>query len=124
MATLSVPRQTEAQPTQKKVHPTRLVLHYARRYTLHLVLTVVSMLLLVGAQLVIPWIIKVLVAAVTAGEFTAETFTLVTQLTDPRPGGLPGARRPAVRTQLLPRMWPVGAWSLTCASTFTNTCSA
>ena len=81
MATLSVSRPTEAQPSAQTIHPTRLVLQYARRYTVPLALTVLSMLLLVGAQLVIPWIIKVLVAAVTAGNFNEETFALVTQLT-------------------------------------------
>jgi len=81
VATLTVERQTGAQPTSKKVSPIKLVLQYARRYTLSLAITVVSMLLLVGAQLILPWIIKVLVGAVTAGSFTAETFKLITQLT-------------------------------------------
>jgi len=81
VATLSVPRHSEAQPAPKKIHPTRLVLQYAQRYTLPLFLTVLSMLLLVGAQLVIPWIIKTLIAAVTAGSFNEQTFSLVTQLT-------------------------------------------
>ena len=81
MATLSVSRPTKAQAEPKTVHPTRLVLQYARRYTLPLTLTVVSMLLLVGAQLVIPWIIKVLVAAVTEGGLNETNFALVTQLT-------------------------------------------
>ena len=51
---------------------------YARRYTGVLVVTVISMLLLVAAQLVIPWIIKTMVAEVTApagGSITYETVT-------------------------------------------------
>lgn len=38
---------------------------YARRYKVALVVTVISMLFLVAAQLVIPWIIKTMVASVT-----------------------------------------------------------
>lgn len=82
MATLSVSRQAGAQEnTRQPVSPVRLVLNYARNYTVPLALTVISMLLLIGAQLVIPWIIKVLVAAVTEGSLTPQTFQLVTQLT-------------------------------------------
>jgi len=40
----------------------RFVITYARNYTRHLVLTVVSMILLVGAQLVIPWIVRSMIA--------------------------------------------------------------
>ena len=35
----------------------QIVLKYARRYKLALFVTVVSMLLLVGVQLVVPWVI-------------------------------------------------------------------
>ncbi len=48
------------------MRPMRLVLRYARRYLWPLVLTVVSMFLLVGVQLVTPWIIRTLIADVTA----------------------------------------------------------
>jgi ATP-binding cassette, subfamily B, bacterial len=43
----------------------RIVFTYARRYTTALGITILTMLLLVGAQLLIPWIIKLLIAAVT-----------------------------------------------------------
>ncbi len=46
--------------------PFRLILNYARRYTLSLVLTAFSMLVLVAIQLLIPWIVKLLVTEVTA----------------------------------------------------------
>ncbi|MDP3178718.1 MAG: hypothetical protein Q8M76_12505, partial [Spirochaetaceae bacterium] len=45
--------------------PFRLILHYSRRYSLQLSVTAASMLLLVGAQLLVPQIIRSLVAAVT-----------------------------------------------------------
>ena len=41
------------------------VFQYAKRYRLSLVLTVASMLVLVGVQLVAPWIVRTMVAAVT-----------------------------------------------------------
>lgn len=47
------------------MRPLRLVFTYARNYVPQLVLTVVSMFLLVGVQLVTPWVIKTLIAAVT-----------------------------------------------------------
>jgi ATP-binding cassette subfamily B protein/subfamily B ATP-binding cassette protein MsbA len=45
--------------------PFQLISHYARKYSLTLVLTSLSMLALVGIQLLIPWIVKLLVANVT-----------------------------------------------------------
>jgi ATP-binding cassette subfamily B protein/subfamily B ATP-binding cassette protein MsbA len=47
------------------VKPIPLVFSYARRYTRLLTVTVISMLILVGVQLLVPWIIKTLVAAAT-----------------------------------------------------------
>jgi ATP-binding cassette subfamily B protein/subfamily B ATP-binding cassette protein MsbA len=57
----------------------KYLLLYAKNYTGSLVITVVSMLLLVGTQLVIPWIIKTMVGAVTTpgGQISSQ---LVTQL--------------------------------------------
>jgi ATP-binding cassette, subfamily B, bacterial len=81
VATLTVSRPKGAGENRRSISPTRLVLHYARNYIWPLTLTVVSMFLLVGAQLVIPWIIKTLVAAVSAGDFTQDTFNLITRLT-------------------------------------------
>jgi ATP-binding cassette subfamily B protein len=45
--------------------PFRIILTYARGYWLFLLTAAVSMLLLVGAQLVVPWIVKLLISAVT-----------------------------------------------------------
>jgi len=61
--------------------PVKLVLRYARKYTAWLVLTIVSMFLLVAAQLAIPWIIKVLISTVTSGTLNAASLQLITQLT-------------------------------------------
>ena len=61
--------------------PFRLIFAYATKYKLALTVTAISMLLLVGAQLLIPWIVKVLVAAVTAPGATMDVMGLVTQLT-------------------------------------------
>ncbi len=81
MATLSVPQQSSAPELRKKVQPIRLVLQYSRKYSWELALTIISMVLLIGAQLVIPWIIKILVGAVTEEPITKSTIQLITQLT-------------------------------------------
>jgi ATP-binding cassette subfamily B protein len=46
--------------------PFQLIFTYARKYTLILTITTFSMLALVGVQLVIPWIVKILVSTITA----------------------------------------------------------
>ena len=61
--------------------PFQLIFNYARRYTLVLVVTAVSMLALVGVQLLIPWIVKLLVAAVTLPGATLDVMAFVTRLT-------------------------------------------
>ena len=81
MTTLSVERQTDAIDKNKRLTPTQLVLKYSKRYWKALALTIVSMFLLVGAQLLIPWIIKTLISAVTSTPLSTETFSLITQLT-------------------------------------------
>ena len=58
----------------------RFLFVYARNYKLSLLVTVVSMLLLVGAQLLIPWIIKTMVGAVTDPEGVQFSYGLVTRL--------------------------------------------
>jgi ATP-binding cassette, subfamily B, bacterial len=63
------------------VKPIQLVFWYARRYKLALSITVVSMLLLVGVQLLIPWIIRTLIATITAPAHTEASFNLIGQLT-------------------------------------------
>jgi len=43
----------------------RFILGYARNYVAHLVVTVISMILLVGTQLIAPWIIREMIATIT-----------------------------------------------------------
>ncbi len=61
--------------------PIPLVFRFARRYKLALSLTIISMLLLVGAQLVIPWIIKTLISTVTSAVNPVEVQDIILQLT-------------------------------------------
>ncbi len=58
----------------------RSVFHYAKRYKLALVLTVVSMLALVGIQLVAPWLIRTMIAAVTDPEVGPDALRLIARL--------------------------------------------
>jgi ATP-binding cassette, subfamily B, bacterial len=51
----------------------QIVLRYAKKYKIVLAVAMVSMLLLVGVQLLIPWIIRELVAAVTNPEAAMES---------------------------------------------------
>lgn len=60
--------------------PVNIVLHYAKRYRLELMITVVSMLLLVGVQLFIPWMIRELIAAVTSSEAGVQSLDLIWRL--------------------------------------------
>ena len=62
------------------MQPLRFLVGYARRYTWVLGVTIVAMLLLVGVQLLIPWIIKSMVGAVTGTETGAFTQAVVTRL--------------------------------------------
>ncbi|MCX7019378.1 MAG: ABC transporter ATP-binding protein [bacterium] len=61
--------------------PLQIIFVYARRYKLALAVTAFSMLALVGVQLFIPWIIRMLIAAITAPGATLGDMNLVTQLT-------------------------------------------
>ncbi|MDX9954236.1 MAG: ABC transporter ATP-binding protein [Anaerolineae bacterium] len=54
--------------------------NYARKYLRALTLTVVSMVLLVGAQLITPWLIRNLVATITDAGATLESMSTVTRL--------------------------------------------
>ncbi len=58
----------------------RLVLKYARKYVGPLAVTVVSMLLLVGVQLLAPWIIKSMVATVTDPAAGPEAVDFISRL--------------------------------------------
>jgi ATP-binding cassette subfamily B protein len=60
--------------------PFQLIFQYARKYTGSLVVTALSMLLLVGIQLLIPWIVKLLVARVTDPSTTLADMNFVTLL--------------------------------------------
>lgn len=60
--------------------PIQLVFSYARRYKLVLVITVISMFLLVGVQLLVPWVIRTLINTVTSTTIAPASFTLVTTL--------------------------------------------
>ena len=57
--------------------PLKLVFSYAKRYKLVLVITIISMFLLVGVQLVIPWVIRILIADITAPTITPMSYKLV-----------------------------------------------
>lgn len=61
--------------------PFQLVFVYARKYIMALSLTVISMLLLVGVQLLIPWVIKTLIAAITEPTTAPASMALLGQLT-------------------------------------------
>jgi ATP-binding cassette subfamily B protein len=58
----------------------RFLLKYARRYIGPLALTVVSMFLLVGAQLTVPWIVRSMVAIVTDPSAGVEAMGSITRL--------------------------------------------
>ncbi len=58
----------------------RAVLHHVKRYKLPLALTIASMLALVGIQLVGPWLIKLMIAAVTAPDAGPEALALIGRL--------------------------------------------
>jgi ATP-binding cassette subfamily B protein len=61
--------------------PFQLIFDYARRYTNSLVVTALSMLALVGIQLLIPWIITLLIARITDPGTTLANYNYVTTLT-------------------------------------------
>ena len=60
--------------------PFKIVFAYARKYTLAIIVAVVSTLLLVGVQLIVPWIIKTLISAVTAQEAAAQAMDTIIRL--------------------------------------------
>lgn len=60
--------------------PIQLVSVFARRYIKPLAITTVSMLLLVGVQLLIPWIIRMLIQSVTAPTPGQDTTQFITYL--------------------------------------------
>lgn len=59
----------------------KLLLRFSKKYTWALTITVLSMLALVGAQLLIPWLIRTLIDLITTeGQLTPETMNSVTRL--------------------------------------------
>lgn len=58
----------------------RAVLRHVKRYKLPLALTIVSMLILVGVQLIAPWLVRTMIAAVTAPTAGVQTLTEVSRL--------------------------------------------
>ncbi|MCL2615470.1 MAG: ABC transporter ATP-binding protein/permease [Dehalococcoidia bacterium] len=60
--------------------PIKLVLGYARRYTRILGITILAMMLLVGVQLLIPWIIKNLLGILNDDGASADTLRIISQL--------------------------------------------
>ena len=60
--------------------PFQLIFFYAKKYRLYITLSIISMLLLVGVQLLIPWIIKLLIAAVTNAGFSQEMLKYIGKL--------------------------------------------
>ncbi len=56
------------------------VFTFVKKYTRQLILTVISMLLLVGAQLIIPWIIRNLINTVTSDKLSLETLNTISRL--------------------------------------------
>lgn len=59
----------------------KLLLRFAKKYSWALAITVLSMLLLVGAQLLIPWLIRTLIALVTDETLSVATMNTVSRLT-------------------------------------------
>jgi ATP-binding cassette subfamily B protein len=62
------------------MHPLRFVLKYLRKYTVPLLLAMGSMVLLVGTQLLGPWIVKLMVATVTNPGVGSEAASRVARL--------------------------------------------
>jgi ATP-binding cassette subfamily B protein/subfamily B ATP-binding cassette protein MsbA len=59
----------------------KLLLRFAKKYAWALVITILAMLALVGAQLLIPWLIRTLIDLVTNEGLSTETMNTVTRLT-------------------------------------------
>lgn len=59
----------------------KLLLRFAKKYTWALIITIISMLVLVGAQLLIPLLVRTLIELVTEGQFSPDNMETVTRLT-------------------------------------------
>ncbi len=65
---------------RRSVESLKSVIGHVKRYKIPLGLTILSMLALVGIQLVGPWLVKTMIAAVTASDAGPETLALVAKL--------------------------------------------
>ncbi len=61
--------------------PFQLIFNYSRKYSLSLTMTVIAMLLLVGIQLLIPWVIRLLITEVTSTSASLVDMTKISNLT-------------------------------------------
>lgn len=59
----------------------KLLLRFSKKYAWALIITIFSMLALVAAQLLIPWLIRTLIELVTEHQLTPETMKTITRLT-------------------------------------------
>ena len=60
--------------------PLLFVFQYAKRHVTPLIVTVIGMLLLVGVQLLTPWIIKTMVGTITESGVTPEALRTISRL--------------------------------------------
>lgn len=60
--------------------PLRFFFIFAKKYTFPLIITIISMLLLVGAQLLVPWVIRLLISAITNSTLSEDTLNYIGQL--------------------------------------------
>lgn len=63
-----------------KLKTSKFILSFSKKYTGTLAITIISMLLLVGAQLLIPWIIRTLVSTVTSTPLSSTAMDTITRL--------------------------------------------
>lgn len=61
--------------------PFQLIFANTRHYTTPLIIASIAMIALVGVQLLVPWIIKVLIQTITAPGATLTSMDMVTRLT-------------------------------------------
>jgi ATP-binding cassette subfamily B protein/subfamily B ATP-binding cassette protein MsbA len=60
--------------------PFQLIFLYARKYRWALIVTALSMIALVGVQLLVPWIVKLLITEVTAPDASLASMSYITRL--------------------------------------------